>query len=365
MRFVLVLFSLFGGLSAFAQGQFLLKKDLQADWLTSDSVVYRKFSDGNQVKTVYLELAGKMYKTDYLQVESVQPVSVLLNNRLLADRVTMLSLPVDSLMQAYATPNFFIAIHSQTTIDPRQLHTRLVSPVLHAAGKPDESYLKTKTSFRDYTITALLILVLFLISIVRLNPGLSSDYFSIRKIFSLRESEDDHYYYRVTSATILFYVFVSLLLGLYMLVVTRFTGINLHLGNLVTASFWELIYAWLTVSLYVLLFLFAKIVVIYVVSSLFGIREIAGYHFFNFVRLLLVTTGIFSLVLVFYFIPHGQGTGFYKFLYAIILWIPAIWIGLGFFKLASRIRHSAFHLFSYICATELVPFFLIIEVLNT
>lgn len=364
MRFALLFILLIFSLAASAQEKIVIKKDLQADWLISDSSTYRKFESSDDAKTIYFTLNAQIFKTDYLQLRSSQPVSILVNTILLTDKADQLTLSIDSLIKLYHSPELFVSIHGEEPVTSDNLHTQIVARVLHEAGKPDESYLKAKVNFRDYAVTAILALIIFLVSIIRLNPGLSSDYFSIRKIFSLRESEDDHYYYRVTSATILFYVFTSLMLGLYILVVARFTNVRLGLDNLLSASYWMLIFTWLKVSLYVLLFLFAKIVIIYIVSTLFGIREVAGYHFFNFVRLLLVTIGVFTLVWVIYFIPYGQRQGFYDFLYALIPWILGAWIVLGFFKLASRVRHSAFHLFSYICATELIPFFIIIEVLN-
>jgi hypothetical protein len=283
---------------------------------------------------------------------------------LIADRINAATFSVDSLAKRYEVTTLFIAIHSDHIITYDNLTTQIVSGVLHQTKSSEEIYVKARTTFRDFTITAVLALVIFLVSIIRLNPGLSSDYFSIRKIFSRRESEDDHYYYRVTSGTILFYVFTSLLLALYLMIVSRFTNATLGISGLLDASYGMLIFTWLKISVYILLFLFAKIVIIYLISMLFGIREIAGYHFFNFVRILLVTIGLFSVVLLVYFILHGQREGFYNFLYGAIPWILGGWILLGFLKLASRVQHSAFHLFSYICATELIPFFIIIEVLN-
>jgi hypothetical protein len=344
--------------------QFVIKKDLQPEWLISDSAAYRKIEDARSTKTIYVKLLVRPFVTDYFVIKSSNPVSVLLNNKLILDRVNDVKLRIDSLASRYPAAEFFIAIHSDQPITKNNLITHVAAAVLYQTDTPEEFYVKARTIFRDYVITAVLTLIIFLVTIIRLNPGLSSDYFSIRKIFSRRESEDDHYYYRVTSATILFYVFTSLLISLYLIIVVRFTDVRLGLEGLALASYWALIFTWLKVSFYVLLFLFVKIIIIYLVSLLFGIREVAGYHFFNFVRILLVTIGLFTLALLIYFILHGQGLSFYNFLYSAIPWILGAWIVLGFFKLASRVPHSAFHLFSYICATELIPFFIIIEVLN-
>lgn len=364
MRIVLLLALLVFSFDSSARQQWVVKRDLQQEWLTSDSASYTTFSEETSATTIYMDVPAKHFRTDYFYIKSVNPVSVLLNNVLIADRIQAATFSVDSLANIYKRQNLFIAIHSERTITRDNLVTQLVSRVLYQTRSNEEIYLKARTTFRDFAITAILVLIIFLVSIIRLNPGLSSDYFSIRKIFSKRESEDDHYYYRVTSGTILFYVFTSLLLALYLMIVSRFTDAALGIRGLSEASYGMLIFSWLKISVYVLLFLFTKITVIYLISLLFGIREVAGYHFFNFVRILLVTIGLFSIVLLIYFILHGQHVGFYSFLYAAIPWILGGWILLGFLKLTSRVQHTAFHLFSYICATELIPFFIIIEVLN-
>lgn len=363
MRIVLLFaFLIFSG-SLSAQ-QWIVKKDLVNDWLISDSSTYAKFTEESSVTTIYISVPVQHFRTDYLYFKSSNPVSVLLNNVLIADHVKVDTLSIDSLAKKYEATTLFLAIHSEHALTRSNLSTQVMSGVLYKTGSGEEVYIKTSTTFRDFAITAVLALIIFLVGIIRLNPGLSADYFSIRKIFSRRESEDDHYYYRVTSGTILFYVFTSLLLALYLMIVSRFANATLGIEGLQEASYGLLIFTWLKISVYVLFFLFAKITIIYLISLLFGIREIAGYHFFNFVRILLVTIGLFSIVLLIYFILHGHRLGFYEFLYAAIPWVLGGWILLGFLKLASRVQHSAFHLFSYICATELIPFFIIIEVLN-
>lgn len=346
------------------QKQSIVKEDLNPRWQVAAGDQYQKFVD-QQATTIYFSINPALYSNDNLVLEAEHPFSVLLNNTLLADRVQQLTISIDSLSTRYGTSGFFIAIHSTKPITTIGLSTKITSPVLFSVGKADENYLRADNRFRDFAITAILVLVIFLVSIIRLNPGLSVDFFSIQKIFSFRENEDDHYYYRVSSSTILFYVFTSLLIGLYIVMVTWFTDTHKSWSSTLNTSYWIMMFTWLKVSLYTLLFLFTKICIIYLVSTLFGIRAVAGYHFFNFVRVLLIAISVLTVVLVVYYIPHGQRVGFYNFLYAIIPWILGAWIVLGFFKLAARVHHSAFHLFSYICATELIPFLLILKVLNT
>ena len=89
-----------------------------------------------------------------------------------------------------------------------------------------------------------------------------------------------------------------------------------------------------------------------------------GFHFFNFTRLLLVFVGLLTLILITYHLLHGQQKGVYVFLLETVSWILGGWAILLFLKLTNRIPYAVFHLFSYICATEIIPFLLIVKVLN-
>lgn len=365
IRFIFVIVLLLFKVAAIAQGQFLVKQDLQSRWQVAVGDQYKAFDSEETPTTIYFNINPTVYGKDYLVLKATHPFSVLVNNALLVDQAQQLTLSIDSLTVLYPSTDFFVAIHSTNPIATRNLSTEIKSAVLISAAKPEESYIKADTRFRDFAITAMLVLIVFLISVIRLNPGLSADFFSARKIFSFRENEDDHHYYRVTSGTILFYVLTSILISLYIIVVAKFTTVNHVTASLEAASYGMIMFTWLKLSLYTLFFLFIKITVIYLISTLFGIRAVAGYHFFNFIRMLLVASGVLTAVLLVYYIPHGQRLGFYNFLYTLIPWILGAWILLGFFKLAARVHHSAFHLFSYICITELIPFLLILRVLNT
>jgi hypothetical protein len=113
----------------------------------------------------------------------------------------------------------------------------------------------------------------------------------------------------------------------------------------------------------ILLFIFLKTVVVYISSSLFDIRESAGYHYFNFIRLLLVVATTLTLILAGYYILNGVEKGVYSFLFETLGWVIGIWTIILFFKLSYRVRFSPIHLFSYICATEILPFLIIVKIL--
>jgi hypothetical protein len=204
-----------------------------------------------------------------------------------------------------------------------------------------------------------------LIVIAKLNPKLAADYFSVTRIFSMREGDDSQAYSRIASSTnILFYVYCSLMLGYFLMIVLHFLPAQYSVAILFQPSnFWQALVGWLEISLIVLGIFFLKIVLVYAMSYIFGMREIGGIHFFNWVRLLLGVFGLLTVVVFLYFAAHGHRENFYSFLLSAMAWTLAGWTILIILKLQRQLSHSMFHLFSYICATELIPFLITIKVL--
>jgi hypothetical protein len=153
-------------------------------------------------------------------------------------------------------------------------------------------------------------------------------------------------------------------LGYYLIIIFHFVPARYPTALLFQpASFIEGIIQWFELSLILLGVFFLKIILVYGLTWLFGMHEVAGIHFFNWVRSLLVVFGVITIVLSFYFIIRGQSESFFRILLQLVSWILVGWMVLIFLKLSARRGHSLFHLFSYICATELIPFLITIKVL--
>lgn len=363
-NYILIFFFLSFASQSVSQENLIIKRNLQPNWLIHTERGFSEFAKAKEsTSTIYFLINPNTYRGDHLVLSGSTNFSVMVNGFLLIDNVMKVNLPLDSLQKLTSDEVLFVAVHQNQKIDQHKLLTNICSNVGTTISSIDDSpSLRKDTSFQDFVVTAVLVLFIFLVSVIRLNPKLSSDYFSITKIFSLRESEDDQFYYRMTSTNILFYLLTSMIFSLFFLLVGQFIDL-LDEFNLQVGSYVDCVLTWIKLSLIVLSLLFGKIVVTFAMALLFGAREVAGFHFMNFIRLALVSVGLLTLVLVIYFLLHGQRIGFYNFLYTSLGWILVGWIILFFLKLVNRIRYSVFHLFSYICATEIIPVLLIIKVL--
>jgi hypothetical protein len=362
----LYFFFFWAGLWVNASGQNALvtEKDLNAAWLKFDDGNYHLLSeDGNSPgNTIYLKLETSRFPGRYLSVKSARPYFIFFNGRLAGQYHGRTTLKLDSLAMAHSTASILMAIH-QVNINPRDLKTELLSARKPAGSWPD--LLRPHTYFRDFVILAGLVITTFFMIVMRFNPKLASDYFSVQKIFSLRETDDAQSNARLTSgANIQFYVVCSLLLGFYMMVILYHLPDQYALPLYFQVnSFWSVVWQWLRISTVILGTFFLKIVLIYALTRLFGLRGMTRVHFFNWVRLLLIVFGVSSIILFVYFILHGSNENFFIVFLTLVIATLTAWILVVFLKLSSKSEHSMFHLFSYICATELIPLLITIKVL--
>jgi len=339
-------------------------KDLKADWQIYKGERYVPFkTNEGEIKTIYFSLEPSRFAGNMLRVASNEPLTIFINGQLFTTRNTRLDLPIDSLQQTFQSPVLLVGIH-QEKIRAGGLQTLILtrSPDL---SKPNVEMPMRFSSFRDFVIVGMLILVSVLIVVVQLNPKLASDYFSIFKMFFMREGEDSQNYSRITSSiNILFYVYCSLMIGYYLMIIFRFIPSHYVVAlGFQADTFGGAMFLWIKLSAIILTIVFLKVVLVYCLSIMFGLTEIAGIHIFNWIRLLLVVFGTLTILLFLYFILHGQNENFHIVLLQIISWLLVGWMFLIILKLSKRMTHSMFHLFSYICATELIPLLITIKVL--
>lgn len=348
--------------SANAQGNALVR-DLHNDWFIFDGSRYVPFTDAHKgVTTVYFKVDAMSFPEGKLQISSPAPFSVFVNGQLSVQSAQPISMDLDSLALRHGAPLLQIAIN-QRRIHADGLFTGVVTP--HASPSFGELLMPNFSSFRDFAIIGIMVLLSMIITIIKLNPKLASDYFSLSKIFSLREAEDGPSRSRITnSINILFYAYSSLMLGYFLMIVYHFLPHEYPTAlYFQPTTFRDAMLDWGKLSLIVLALFFAKIVMVYGLSYIFGMKEVGSVHFFNWVRLLVGVFGVLTVIVFFYFIMRGTREGFYDFLLHAIAWVFAGWIVLIILKLQRQLQHSMFHLFSYICATELIPFLITVKVL--
>lgn len=345
--------------------EWFVKKDLQSEWQVYVGNSYQPFdSEARKINnTIYLKLDLRVYRGDWLEIRGVDAFSLFQQGKLVADNKKELMISVDSLFKFTNEPAWF-AIHAEEPISTRTLTTRIVTPVDQKLNEYVGPLPRVKQFSRNFILVAGLVLIVFFVLILRLNPKVTFYYFSAPRLLALRESDDGQSLRVTSSANILFYLFASLLISLGLMAMALETGSSFKLLQfLQEQSFVALLLRWLYTSFFILLALFIKAIVIGFVATLFGIRDQAGFHFLAFIRFMLLIGFFLVLFTVGNFLIRGGSDGWTSFFYGSLLWFLLGWSILIFLKLLRRVNFSVFHLFSYLCATELIPFLVTIKVL--
>jgi hypothetical protein len=340
--------------------QLVLTKDLQPDWQVIEGSTYKPYDEAQVNQTIYFSIDENQGVGDYLKIQCKAPASIFLNQQFFHElKAGSILYSIDSLRQARRERVLQFAIH-QKEISAQKVSTKLFRRSLTAGT--DVLQLKPGTSFRDVVIVAALVLLALLIAIIRLNPKLASDYFSVIKIFSLRESEDSQVYTRITSSgNFLFYGFSSLTIGFLLLILFQYQPDNFI--SRYDYTFSQLITQWVVLSGVVGAILMGKMVLIYVFATLFKLLDVTGFQFFNWVRLLFLLAGFIVSLLMAVTLLSPDATKLHQFFYGFCGWALIGWLILAFFKIAAKARIGLFHLFSYLCATEIIPSLILLKIL--
>jgi hypothetical protein len=361
-QYALLLLLIFS-LSAGAQSKLSVEKNLRSEWKKYNNGKYQPLLDDAEVaNTVYLAIETSQFNGGYFCVNSSKHFFIFFNGQLSGEYGGKNYFNLDSLAIAYNTSSLIVSVY-QDNINARDLITSIFTPMRESKMILDAA--KPPTYFNDFVILAgLIILVLFLITI-RSNPKLASDYLSMSRIFSLRETEDAQSNARLTSSSNLqFYVICSLLLSFYMIIIfhhlPRQYALPLYFRS---SGFLSTLWHWVRFSAIILSVFMTKVLLIYALTRLFGLRGLARIHFFNWMRLLLIVMGTSSIILFVYFISHGQRPELFVVFLTVVIGTLVAWVFIVFLKLNGKTEHSMFHLFSYICATEIIPLLITIKVL--
>ena len=365
-RLLIVFFLSSLSLSVFSQERFSLVKDLRSDWLKYDDDAFDPLTDFpiTGLSTVYIRLAPTDWSTESLRLKSEKTYYVFVNGKIKGEYEGESFFRLDSLLKSPQGRPALIAIH-QRRINERDLVTEIVSRNNKVSSGEVQAAARPYFYFRDFVVIAGLLVVVLFVLALRLNPKLASDYFSVARIFTARDADDSQATARMTGGSnVQFYILCSLMIGFYLMIVLYNLPPEYVLpGRFHASDFWMMWLQWLKLSAIIFVILLAKIFIIFSSTRLFGMRGLARFHFFNWIRLLLVVLGVATVLLFMYFITRGDREMLYVTFLSVVVITSVAWIVVAFFKLGGKSGHSMFHLFSYLCATEIIPLLITVKVL--
>ncbi len=349
-------------INAWAQPSDATVTELRSEWKVAAENGYRNY-EGQHVQTIYFSLDESASKGSWLRVGDIRPFGVFVNQKLIADRDKggAILFRLDSLAAIYSWP-VSVAVYERSGIS--SLSTRLLKP---PSAVPDfVQYLIPRKGnyFMNFVLLGSFVIGIYFTILVTSNPRLTIDYLNAAKLFSLQR-EETTFTGRVTSrVNMLFYIFCCLSCSLIVVI-----SFNLA-GDLLPGSYYFQVSStgqgflqWFKLAFLVASLLVVKVIIVFVCAELFGIREVASIQYFHFVRALMLATVLIGLVTVANFIFKGQSAGLHSVMLKLGAGVLVLSAMTMYLKLLGLTRHHFFHLFSYLCASEIIPLVIVLKVL--
>jgi hypothetical protein len=340
---------------------FTVTKSLDTEWRVHAKGRFQSFNPEGEERprAVYFSINANEYPGSFLKCSSDAAFSLFVNHQLIEISSGTLLLNLDSLSKKYSR-RLQCVVYQRKGI--KQLATQIVKP----SGTNEETTLtKRKPAyFFDFSILATFFVLIYFIALIRTLPRLAANYFNIFRLVSLQEREGNLTGNRVSStANMLFYTFGSLLAGLVLTIIFYYGGRATSFPYFQLGSVWDGFAQWIKWSSIVLVLLLFKLILTYALSRLFNIGELVPFHFYNFLRLHFLVFGTGALLSLGYFIVKGQNPEFYSYVFYGIAFVTIFWVILIYLKLLTKVPFRFFHLFSYLCISEIIPMVIVFKVL--
>ncbi|HCW07652.1 MAG TPA: hypothetical protein DGG95_09855 [Cytophagales bacterium] len=304
------------------------------------------------VDALYLSIDLIKNQKKELWLSNTSELYLFFNSKLIGKAKNFV-LVADSLVKLYPQP-VLVCLYS-----PKGIEHIKASWAAHYPPDLLENPLRPKDGFNNFVVLSSILLLSFFTLLLRTNPQLTLDYLNIVKLFSFRRRDETQFTLRVTSSVnLLFYLFSSLLVSLAVMICFRHSA-DLFILKTKDESFSNYFLQWLVGGFFSLVFLLVKFLLLVVFSKLFLWKDVVGFQFFNFVRALVVTLALLGFISL--LLGSLSFTADYYLIIKLFFAVLCIEPILIFFKLMTRDSVRPFHLFSYLCATEIFPLLFLIK----
>jgi len=236
---------------------------------------------------------------------------------------------------------------------------------LNEKGVPENVLVKrNKDEVKNFFFIAL-IAVLFLIAIFRaFFPAIFGIFWNPKSVFSIEDIWESGSFSKIYSAELLFYlVLINMCTGLLVILVIHGLGIDFY-GMGLDGEVEKLVFGWLIFSLMLTIITFLKFIWLGTGAFLFNLKKIAFPHFFY---LLKVRGFAFFIIICMLIVVYANNwVSFYEhfsymyYTFFIIYSLGLIGLAIWLYK---KNGFNNYHLFSYLCTSELIPFLVICKLL--
>jgi hypothetical protein len=283
---------------------------------------------------------------DGIEIFAQLPFHILINNRLAYQNITSLKMPMRQLRQQ-AGETGLLAIYSTSGVSTLVCRAVVIEP---------ENVWKRKASFTSTFLAVMgIALTGALIALVRINPAMAADYFSLNKTFSIRQTDDAPTIRLTSSSNLLYFVFIMALTGTLLFVLRNgsavwWLGFRLSAGHTLTYTLWAGV------------IMLVKIVWVQWLGVVFGLAEFRVFQVQDYLRMMLASALFCSVMLLLFVILGIDWRAWTATLEYFLILTHAAFAALIYLKLMAQGGFTVFHLFSYLCLAEIIPLILLLKI---
>jgi len=336
--------------------------DLQEAWMTSENGTLKIISNPREKRNViHFFLTEKIAKEGSLEIKAPVNSSFFVDNKLVEYVAKDTSLVFDPNSLLAGNEKVLISIYGDN-LSSENLFTAITKSNVkeEQPGVP-----RMASAFRNFLIFSFLISITFTAILRNTAPNISMEYFQVSRCLNFRNREElifkGKYF---TEPNPLFYLVISLLSSFLItsLLYLSPDSINQQFP-LHEVSFFQWLGLQMAVMITFYLMTLIKWILIKYFSELFNLREFSGIHFFNYERYSFLVLLLLSGILMLVYAIFGQNTKFYSIIIFAVTVAGIYRIVLMLFKLLNASNYKLFHLFSYLCATEIIPYLIAVKLI--
>ena len=369
---ILLLYSFFANAQEMADLDIV--KDLKSEWFVyekSSGEFLPYTSSEDDIESIYFVVDGSSLKERQLVIDLVPNSSLFIENLGVAyfEEGVRRNFSGDSLIELYGEDDILFTIYSPG-LRSEQIQTLVTSgyitgEYLSNAPVPVEYIERQSPVLNDFLIISGLAIIIFVTILIRQYPRIIADFYNLFRTVGFRSRDELLYNTKLLDkVNMRVYIFLSAVIAFFLVTTTALSGMtNLDLSDF-RGSLLSLIVYWLSLTGIILFIVMLKFLLVDRLIGLFRLFEFRNIHVINDMRFTLITFSGMSVLMVFIYLGiKDVNPGTYFTLIQIVVALLFLRILFLFFKLLNFSSYRIMHLFSYLCATELIPFVVIFKLI--
>jgi len=360
---------MFLALASSAQIDTMQIRDLSNDWRMQSSdnrIIPLVNTESFSGHTLYIPVPLNEYRGNLLHIYSEEEVSLFADGKLLSIFSGDRWLPIDSLYRSHGDSVIYTLYNRP--LHPFTIETkiyRLADSVTALRIRSEQVIIESNEAkgLKNVLVASMLVVLAFATIMYYYYPRLTVEFFKLSRAVSFRELDENLMKTRPLSIVNIFFYFLESMLAAWVLfLLVQYAEYDLRFRLFHFTGFWNGMFVWGKMVAVIFVLLLLKYMVVWSFRNLFRISGFLNNHFYNYIRLgLLIYLGMALILFVIVFTAGVNDPGFYRGWLVVLLVLFGLRMVFIFFKLMNESSHTILHLFSYLCATELIPLLLVLS----